>query len=369
MFIDKTVCVSSILMSNTEICDQLKERCALSPEEYEGREGVANFEVGNVSTGWEDIENVPTAHLRDELLSLLNEELVYAAPSLNEPVSLFSKHTLPEFWGVASAAESSDIGYEIASRCDICKWNYEIVDYFCFDRDVVYSSMNYYDRFLARQSDRPTVMTIHLVALSSLFVACKLGKSRESRSIRLEDLSNMVSGLYGSQMLEEMELLLLTSLQWRLHPPTPKEFLIRYIKLLARTLNNVDQRDQFNKNGTDNDYNDWSIFQVARYQIEMSVYSHNLSRECFPSKLALAAILNAMDSKIAGTKPTIISPRIRRSFLKRMRCLGSGFAELNVTSDDMVELRTTLMELCPRSIVLSEETVVDMPSAIWIDKQ
>jgi hypothetical protein len=76
-----------------------------------------------------------------------------------------------------------------------------------------------------------------------------------------------------------------------------------------------------------------------------------------------------MDSKIAGTKHTIISPRIRRSFVERIKCLGNDSAELNVISDDMVEVRTALMELCPRSIILTGETVVDMPSAIRIDKQ
>ena len=368
VIVNDTVCVSSIFISNTNIYDQLKELCALSPpEEDGGREGVTNFELGNINTDWEDIEDVPTARLREELLSLLNEELVYAAPSLNEPMSL-SKQTLPKFWTEACAADSSDIGYEIASRSDICKWNYGIVDYFRFDREVAYLSMNYFDRFLARQSDRPSVVSIHLVALSSLYVACKLGKSRESRSIHLEDLCNMVCGLYGRQMLEEMEMLLITSLQWRLYPPTPKEFLIRYIEILSHALND-DQRDEFNKNGMNNDYNDWSVFQVARYQIELAVYSHKLSRECLSSKLALASILNAMDSKIAGTKHTIISPRICRSFLGRMSCLGNDFADLNVIGDDMVEVRTALMELCPRSIVLTGETVVDMPSAIWIDKQ
>jgi hypothetical protein len=52
-----------------------------------------------------------------------------------------------------------------------------------------------------------------------------------------------------------------------------------------------------------------------------------------------------------------------------MSCLGNDFADLNVIGDDMVEVRTALMELCPRRIVLTGETVVDMPSAIWIDKQ
>lgn len=354
VIIDETVCVSSILVSNTNIYDRL-------------REVVANFELGNINTDWEDIKDVPTARLREELLSLLNEELAYAAPSLNEAVSL-PKQTVPKFWTEAFAADSSDIGYEIASRSDICKWNYEIVDHFRFNREVAYLSMNYFDRFLARQSDRPSVVSIHLVALSSLYVACKLGNSRESRSIHLEDLCNMVGGLYGRQMLEEMEMLLLTSLQWRLYPPSPKEFLIRYIEILSHSLND-DQRDEFNKNGMDNDNNDWSVFQLARYQIELAVYSHKLSRECLSSKLALASILNAMDSKIAGTKHTIISPRICRSFLERMSCLGNDFADLNVIGDDMVEVRTALMELCPRRIVLTGETVVDMPSAIWIDKQ
>ncbi len=140
-------------------------------------------------------------------------------------------------------------------RHNFCQWNYECVDCILFDCEVVYLSMNYFDRFMAAQSaanhaDWPLIMLSHLLALSSLHVASKLhgvatesspsqlpepsasGRAGRPRRIRLEDFCNMFCGTYCPQMLKEMEMSLLAHLQWRLHSPMPSDFLIRYAKIL-----------------------------------------------------------------------------------------------------------------------------------------
>jgi hypothetical protein len=322
---------------------------------------------------WEDIEDMPTTNLRQELLSLLNKELEYAP--------------LPLAVAATCAGPSDGDGDSLdALRRNVCQWNYECVDYFLFDREVVYLSMNYFDRFMAAQiaaSDRTyrtSVKLGHLLALTSLYVASKLhgvatgpspcpsyeppasARTGRPRKIRLEDFCIMSRGAYCPRMLEEMEMLLLTNLQWKVHPPTPTDFLIRYVKILSLVLSYYDRYDQCIASDMDVVVKGWSAFEVARYQLELAVYDHELCRKFPPSKLALAAFLNAMDSKIVRTKRTIISPLARLSFLNHLKCLGGGFAHLNVEGDDIVEIRSSLKKLCSKTIVLPGEILDDAPS-------
>jgi len=310
--------------------------------------------------GWEDIEKMHTINLREELLALLNKELEYIA-DISGPSS-----------------EDDDESFD-AMRRNVCQWKYECVDYFQFDREVVYLSMNYFDRYLAKQTSMPSTALSHLLALSSLYVACKLhgvasaeSSSSETSSetnsspilnpgrvrIRLDDFCSMSRGTYCPQMLEEMELSLLANLQWKVHPPTPTDFLNRLMKILSLLLSN----DQQINAGADHAGKGWSVFEVARYQIELAVYVPELSQQFLPSKIALAAILNAMDSKIIGTKRTIISPQIRHSFLQHLKCLGGGFAGLDVDGEDVVEARMTLKKLCSKTIVLPNQIIDESTS-------
>lgn len=322
--------------------------------------------------GWEDIEEMSTTNLREELLTLLNKELAYALQpggnnlTCDEPSSSHDD-------------ESSDM-----IRRNVCQWNYECVDYFLFDREVVYFSMHYFDRYLAttqkmrERTDAPSMKLSHLLALSSLYVACKLHGVRTDSSpshsssddasasgservrLRPQDFCNMSRGTYCPQMLEDMEMSLLTSLQWKLHPPTPTDFLFRFVKILSLSLN--DDPQSINTD-VDSVGKGWSVFEVARYQIELAVYSPELCQKVLPSKVALAAIMNAMDSKIVRTKRTIIPSHTRQSFLKDVKCLGGGFSQLNVEGDDMVQARTILKKLCSKTIVLPGQVVDDPPQS------
>lgn len=299
--------------------------------------------------GWEDIELMPTANLREELCCLLNKEVEYFIPP--------------------DGSDDAD-SFETIRR-NVCQWNYDCVDYFLFDREVVYLSMHYFDKYLARQmmehKTRPSIMLCHLLALSSLFVACKIhgvaAQSTPSNSspapradLLLQDFCNMSRGAYCPQMLQEMELSLLTNLQWKVHPPTPTDFLIRFVKILSMSMN--DNLSRQHNTVVDNVGKGWSVFEVARYQIELAVYSSELSLKFVPSKIALAATLNAIDSKIVKTKRPLISSRIRHSFLQQVYLEGY-FTQLDVEGDDLIQARSMLKKLCSKTIVLPGQIVDD----------
>ena len=329
--------------------------------------------------GWEDIEEMPTIGLRDELLTLLDKELEYGLPPPPPPppppgggVSLPSSHA-----GGGEVGGDDDNNTVVLSayeemRRNVCQWNYECVDYFLFDREVVYYSMHYYDRYhnndnnmnhghyggassssstsagSTPQQQQPSTMVSHLLALSSLYLACKIHgtaatdnndtlptrgssddeedvlssssfftSSSSRRRIGLQQFCIMSRGAYCPQMLEEMEVSLLTNLRWRLHPPSPTDFLIRFVKILSLLLkddNNIivyaattgshqQQHPTITSTAYPPTHNDnnvgkgWSVFEVARYQLELAVYSSELCHNVLPSKIAFAAILNALDSR------------------------------------------------------------------------
>lgn len=308
--------------------------------------------------GWEDIEEMPTIGLRDELLTLLDTELEYGLPPpshAQQPSPSSSPQSSCGGGKVGGEGNNTVLSANEEMRRNVCQWNYECVDYFLFDREVVYYSMHYYDRYhtnimnhhryggassstSASTPQQPSTMVNHLLALASLYLACKIhgtaatdnndtslpttsGSSDEDvlssftssssrRRIGLQQFCIMSRGAYCPQMLEEMEVSLLTNLRWKLHPPSPTDFLIRFVKILSLLLkddNNIivyaaaghQQQPTTTAYPThiDNVGKGWSVFEVARYQLELAVYSSELCHNVLPSKIAFAAILNALDSR------------------------------------------------------------------------
>ncbi|KAL7484612.1 hypothetical protein ACHAW6_010242 [Cyclotella cf. meneghiniana] len=336
--------------------------------------------------GWENIEELSSETLREELLALLSKEKEYA------PIIFTSTTGNPQ-----DVDENTSVNVDPLdeTRLAICQWNYECVDYFMLDREVVYMSMNFFDRYVAAQmaaikrlrdsngtprSAVPPVssMVSHLVALTSLQLACKLhgqvecptsGPQRRLK-LRMEDFCHMSRGTYCVAMLEEMELSLLTNLQWKLHPPTPLDFLMRYIKILLATLNEAIEnpgQGEVEVHKAANLESGWSVFEVARYQTELAVYNRDLCRNFPPSTIALAATLNAMNSVVVSTRCTVVSSQARGQFMHQIHSLGGAHLQ---DGEDIVQARTLLKKLCSKTVILpgkaeeetsSESTEYELP--------
>jgi len=324
---------------------------------------------------WSNIANMPTDGIQEELITLLNTEKQYTPPSPDSisPITLFSSSSsssTPDDIAMTSSSleeeedEKDDV--DDIMRRNVCQWAYEFVDYCLLDREVVVYCMHYYDRYISSLSAPPSDALSRILALSCLYVAVKIhGTSSSStnaadspsislsKRLTLQHFCKMSRGEYCPQMIEEMELSLLTTLNWRLNPPSPTDFLTRFVKILSLLLkDDIICGQQVGKV--------WSVFEVARYQIELSVYSpHKFSA----STIALAAILNSMDSKIVRSKTSIVSSSISRSFLQHVKSLGGGFEQLDVDGTDIIAARTTLKKLCSKTIVLPGHIIEDQESS------
>mmetsp|Transcript_26271 Transcript_26271/g.55354 ORF Transcript_26271/g.55354 Transcript_26271/m.55354 type:complete len:457 (-) Transcript_26271:246-1616(-) len=357
--------------------------------------------------GWEAIEELSLLTLQEELSALFAKEEQYAS-------HYRSAHDVDVDDDDPTAATTDS-----ELRRTVCQWNYDCVDYFRFDREVVFWSMNYFDRHLAechaglrRQQPppgqpQPAVLSgvvTHLVALSSLYLACKLhghmeqdavaadaagnGAWRPRKSIlTLKEFCLMSRNTYCPQMLEEMELSILSSLRWMLHPPTTMDFLVRLVKMLMELLERESGRAGTSASGTSASGTSascewhvdksWSVFEVARYQTELAVYSPELSSPrsgSSPSRVALAAVLNAMDSRIVSSsaKETVVPRTVRDAFLEKVapRYRDAMDVEPATEPNDAVSAvnqleimvqreRSILKSLCSKTIVLPALVVDD----------
>lgn len=141
----------------------------------------------------------------DELLSLLSKE----------------KLTLFKF-------EDESV---MQSRKEAIDWILRVCGYYGFNGLTVALAVNYFDRFLSSfnlQNDKPWMS--QLVAVACLSLAAKV---EETQVPLLGDLQVEESRfLFDARSIQRMELLVLSSLEWKMNPVTPFSFFDHIIRRL-----------------------------------------------------------------------------------------------------------------------------------------
>lgn len=164
-------------------------------------------------------------------------------------------------------------------RQKICEWSYRIVDHFRIDREIVLSSWYFIDRFLCSEVQicEPTMM--RLLSMSALLLASKISGSRELTMSCMSSLSSNIS----VDVLTKMEVLLLRSLKWKVHPPTAKAVIRELMGLLAIKIDNYEVLKK--------------VSEHAHFFAELSVFDSELA-SISVVEVAIASLLNAL--KLAG---------------------------------------------------------------------
>jgi hypothetical protein len=119
-------------------------------------------------------------------------------------------------------------------RIRVCEWSYRVVDHFDMDREVVLTSVYFFDKFLSSQETGCNSNFIQLIAMTSLFLASKLYGPKPS-AISMEYLAFLSRSEFTTGHLTQMEMLLLRSLKWHVHPPTAKAAVQEFLALIATT--------------------------------------------------------------------------------------------------------------------------------------
>lgn len=170
---------------------------------------------------------------------------------------------------------SSTSGINDVWREKICEWSYQVIDHFDFSREVVSVSIHYLDRFLATR--RVDKKAFQLAAMTTLFLAIKLF---EPGRLGMQSMTELSRGYFSVDQMLTMELCILRSLSWRMHPPTAYSFGRHLLFLLPLKSVSMNVRHD--------------VLELARFLTELSVidYFFVVHR---PSVVAYAALLNAME--------------------------------------------------------------------------
>ena len=228
-------------------------------------------------------------------------------------------------------------------REQIVEWSFRVVDYFRIDREVVFLSLSFLDRFLAKcQCDRTSfklaaTTTLHLAV--KLLYPCKLAD--------LGILSDLSRGEFDMRDVCEMESHILRALSWNLHPPTATAFGSLFLDFFFAShtvhLSNADLDD---------------IYDVSGFFSELSVCDYRFC-PVKGSTIAIAAILNSLEgmfgpqnslsTQIATTAKRLGVPLPPDSVRNRLWELYERSEECALHHEQAEPLKTT-MDLSPVTV-------------------
>lgn len=160
-------------------------------------------------------------------------------------------------------------------REKMCEWSYRVCDHFQTGREIVAVSFSYLDRFVDKCScDRNA---FKLVAMTTLYMANKIYGGPSSLTIGA--LAELSRGEFEMSHISEMEVIILQTLAWRLHPPTIQCFVnsfFSYISIPSSGSMSV------------------AVYRRAIFFAELALYDCAfVSKE--RSLLAVASLMNAME--------------------------------------------------------------------------
>jgi len=164
---------------------------------------------------------------------------------------------------------------EIDTLCreKMCEWAYRVIDHFHASREIVAIAFSCLDRFVDRCScDRAA---FKLAAMTSIYMATKVFNSRE---ISMTSLAELSRGEFDLAHIAEMEKIMLTTLKWRVHPPTVQCF-INYLHSLVPIHKGPITR---------------AIHKRASFFAELSLFDYSFVTQP-RSLIAIAALMNAME--------------------------------------------------------------------------
>ncbi|KAK8561309.1 hypothetical protein V6N12_048383 [Hibiscus sabdariffa] len=150
-----------------------------------------------------------------------------------ELLSMYSKETRLDPVDV----ESIDGYFSPMVRREAVQWMLKVHGFYGFTALTAVLTVNYLDRFLTSfrfqrdDDDDNKPWLIHLVAITCLSLAAKV---EEAHVPLLLDLQvGETKYVFEAKTIQRMELLILSTLKWSMHPITPLSFLNHIIRMLG----------------------------------------------------------------------------------------------------------------------------------------
>ena len=232
---------------------------------------------------------------------------------------------------VQPRGSSSKIGLEWREK--ICEWYFKMADHFQFSREIVSVSLSYLDRYLTEEvalNKQCDDNLAQLAAMTALHLAVKLF---EPRKLKMSSLAGLSRGSFRTETIEWMELSMLKTLKWRVHPTTYMTFLDQFFKIFV--FQNPKEQEQVDE-----------LFEIARFLTELAVCDCYFINE-FQSHVAYACILVAIEFSSSSSLSSICTPAVVDEFASNM----TNIARIRHDDPAIVACRSRVKDIYMKSVV------------------
>jgi len=220
--------------------------------------------------------------MRGRLAAMLNQEKSSCYSTCGDYFSVLeSRNHLDDSTAENQQKQDKDVINE-SWREKICEWLYDIVDHFGYSREIVYTTLNIFDRYLfiySHNSKPVTSKLVQLIAVSALNLTLKVQNSKLDHLPILLELSQ---NSFSAEHVTATERSILHNLSWKISPPTPFAFLQHFLKLMPKDDNVTGLLLT-------------TLESSAQFLVELSVCDYYFVG-IRPSSIALASLLSTIDS-------------------------------------------------------------------------
>jgi Cyclin, N-terminal domain len=136
------------------------------------------------------------------------------------PVTSFSQTNVEE---IDNTTDESLLDVDESCREKMCEWSYRICDYFQTSREIVAIAFSYLDRF--NDSTRCDRTAFKLASMTCLYIATKVFHNKQLSVLTLVELSR---NEFTTTHIIQMERIILSTLNYKMNPPTAQTFLCQY---------------------------------------------------------------------------------------------------------------------------------------------
>jgi hypothetical protein len=260
---------------------------------------------------WQEI----TCYRTDDYLRAFHSTPLHDRPPTNRAKTTAIEGGAP--FGIAGETASSGEQIKQHWRDVICEWAYnrklfevlvpnvgsfksaihlplsftKVVDHFDLPRELVSIFANLLDRYLQKYlAQHPEGMTkkhFQLVSLTCLYLTIKL--DCQPGLLSIEVMIHLSREKFSKEQMLRMEKEILKTLVWKIHPPTPHVFLNHFLLLLepGKSVSH-------------------DVIESARFFMELAALDYYCVPQR-PSRIALAALLNAMEQEMVATAVSVSS--------------------------------------------------------------
>ncbi|OMO56237.1 hypothetical protein CCACVL1_26685 [Corchorus capsularis] len=125
---------------------------------------------------------------------------------------------------------------DLSVRREALEWIWKASAYYCFGPLSICLSINYLDRFLSLyELPRGKTWTVQLLAVACLSVAAKMEETKVPMSVDLQ--VGEPKFVFEAKTIQRMELLLLSTLEWKMQALTPCSFIDYFLSKICNDQN------------------------------------------------------------------------------------------------------------------------------------